>query len=65
MTATKKTLHLPKAGKQKKLYRGVLAAKRSVGDAATGAAIYREEFRRDIGPDQDEVIDRTESGHEF
>lgn len=64
MTETKKTPHPPKARKPK-LYRGALAAKRNVGDFATGAAIYREEFQRDIGPDQDEVIDRTESGHEF
>jgi hypothetical protein len=64
MTETKKTPQTPKARKPK-LYHGALAAKRSVGDVTTGAAIYREEFRRDIGPDQDEVIDRTESGHEF
>ncbi len=65
MTEAKNTPHAPTAGKQRKLYRGVLAAKRDVGDVATGAALYREEFRRDIGPDRDEVVDRTESGHEF
>jgi hypothetical protein len=64
MPVSKTTLHLPKARKQK-LYQGALATKRNIGDTAMGEAVYREEFRRDIGPDQDEFVDRTESGDEF
>jgi hypothetical protein len=30
-----------------------------------GRDAYREEFQPDYGPDQDEALDRTESGREF
>jgi hypothetical protein len=33
--------------------------------AAAGRSAYREEFQRDYGPDRDEPLDGTESGHEF
>ena len=64
MTESKRTLHLPTARKPR-THHGAVAAKRKIGDTATGSSIYREEFQRDIGPDQDEFVDRTESGHEF
>jgi hypothetical protein len=39
---------------------------RTVGQwAMAGRTAYREEFRRDYGPDADERIDVTESGREF
>ena len=33
--------------------------------AVAGRTAYREEFQRDDGPDLDESLDGTESGHEF
>jgi hypothetical protein len=33
--------------------------------AAAGRTAYRDEFERDFGPDLDEPLDVTESGHEF
>jgi hypothetical protein len=32
---------------------------------AAGSAAYREDYLSDHGPDLDEPLDKTESGHEF
>jgi hypothetical protein len=45
-------------------YPGV-ASPKGGARAAAGRAAYREEFQRDYGPDLDEPLDGTESGHEF
>jgi hypothetical protein len=45
---------------QENSYLGVVGAR-----AAAGRTAYREEFQRDYGPDLDEPLDGSESGHEF
>jgi hypothetical protein len=45
---------------QENSYPGVVGAR-----AAAGRTAYREEFQRDYGPDLDEPLDGSESGHEF
>lgn len=35
------------------------------GGAPAGRTAYREEYQCDHGPDLDEPLDQTESGHEF
>jgi hypothetical protein len=49
---------------QEKAYHGVASTKGGAG-AAAGRTAYREEYQRDYGPDRDEPLDGTESGHEF
>ena len=42
-----------------------LAARAKPGAEAAGRTNYREDFERDYGPDLDEPLDGTETGHEF
>ena len=49
---------------QEKTYHGVASTKGGAG-AAVGRMAYREDYQRDYGPELDELLDRTESGHEF
>ena len=49
---------------QEKTYHGVASTKGGAG-AAVGRMAYREDYQRDYGPDLDELLDGTESGHEF
>jgi hypothetical protein len=49
---------------QEKTYHGVASTKGGAG-AAVGRIAYREDYQRDYGPDLDELLDGTESGHEF
>ncbi len=46
-------------------YYGVASMKGSAAAAVAGRTAYREEYQRDYGPDRDESLDGTESGHEF
>ena len=50
---------------QAKTYHGVASPKGGAGTMAAGRTAYREEFQRDYGPDLDESLDVTETGHEF
>ena len=53
-----------KVRRQKKYY-GVASTKGGAA-AVAGRTAYREEYQRDYyGPDLDESLDGTESGHEF
>jgi hypothetical protein len=45
--------------------RDALNTTRIAAAGAAGRTVYREEFERDFGPDLDEPVDGTESGHEF
>ena len=54
----------PKAEWDKRHLVAARAARRA-GVLAAAATIYRDEFARDFGPDPDEPLDVTESGHEF
>ena len=49
---------------QENPYHGVASTKGGAG-AAVGRMAYREDYQRDYGPDPDELLDGTESGHEF
>jgi len=49
---------------QEKTYHGVASTKGGAG-AAVGRMAYREDYQRDYGPDLDELLEGTESGHEF
>lgn len=49
---------------QQGTYRGA-ARPGGASAMAAGRTAYREEFQRDYGPDLDEALDGTESGHEF
>jgi hypothetical protein len=48
-----------------KTYHGVASPKGGAAIVAAGRSAYREEFQRDYGPDLDESLDVTESGHAF
>jgi hypothetical protein len=50
---------------QEKTYHDVASAKGGAAAAVAGRAAYREEFGHNYGPDLDESLDGTESGHEF
>jgi hypothetical protein len=50
---------------QGKTYDGVASTKGDAPLVAAGRTAYREEYQRDYGPDLDEPLDGTESGHEF
>jgi len=64
MTETRKSRLYPKAEQEKGRHEAA-RAKRRAGVLAAAATVYREEFDRDFGPDLDEPLDVTESGHEF
>ncbi len=64
MTETRKSHIYPKADQDKGRH-GAARAKRRAGVLAAAATVYRGEFERDFGPDLDEPLDVTESGHEF
>jgi hypothetical protein len=48
---------------KEKTYHGVASTKGGAGAVAAGRTAYREEYQRDYGPDLDEPLDGTESGH--
>ena len=50
---------------QEKAYYGVASTKGGAAAAVAGRTAYRQEFQRNYGPDLDESLDGTESGHEF
>ena len=62
MTEARKSQHRPKSHREN-TYR--IAARTKPGAEAAGRTKYREEFERDYGPDLDEPLDSTETGHEF
>ncbi len=64
MTETRKSRLYPKADWDKGRHEAARAMRRA-GVLAAAATVYREEFERDFGPDLDEPLDVTESGHEF
>ena len=64
MTDTRKNHLRPKADQVKGRH-GPDRAKRREGLLMGAAIAYRDEFERDFGPDPDEPLDVTESGHEF
>jgi hypothetical protein len=64
MTEPRKSEHHPKVHQQKKYY-GVASTKGGAAAAVVGRTAYREEYQRDYGPDLDESLDGTESGHEI
>jgi hypothetical protein len=69
MTEPRKSQHRPKAHPEnayygEKAHHGTARAQRRAGELAAGATAYREEFERNYGPDLDEPLDGTESGHE-
>jgi hypothetical protein len=49
---------------QGKKYHGVASTKGGAAASVVGRTAYREEYQRDYGPDLDEPLDGTESGHE-
>lgn len=63
MTESRNTEHYTKVP-QRKNYYSVASTKGGAVAALAGRRIYREEFERDYGPDLDESLDVTESGHE-
>jgi hypothetical protein len=68
MTETRKSHLYPTADQDKGHHggrHGAARAKRRAGVLAAAATVYRGEFERDFGPDLDEPLDVTESGHEF
>ncbi len=64
MTEPRNNEHHTKVHQEKTYYR-VARAKGGAGVVAAGRTAYREEYQRDFGPDLDEPLDGTESGHEF
>jgi hypothetical protein len=62
MTESRNSEHHTKMH-QEKTYHGVASTKGGAGAVAAGRTAYREEYQRDYGPDLDEPLDRTESGH--
>jgi hypothetical protein len=64
MTDTRKNHLHPPADKDKGRHEPA-RAKRRAGVMTAAATVYRGEFERDFGPDLDEPLDMTESGHEF
>ena len=64
MTETRKSRPYPKSDSNKGRH-DAGRAKHRAGVLAAAATVYRGEFERDIGPDLDEPLDVTESGHEF
>ena len=64
MTEPRNSKHHTKVHQQKKFY-DVASTKGGAAVAVSGRTAYREEFQRDYGPDLDESLDVTESGHEF
>ena len=64
MAEPRKIEHHTKVQQQKKCY-GVASTKGGAAAAVAGRTAYREEYQCDYGPDLDESLDGTESGHEF
>ena len=64
MTEARKSRLYSKVGQDKGCH-DAARAKRRAGVLASAATAYRAEFERDFGPDLDEPLDVTESGHEF
>jgi hypothetical protein len=65
MMEPRKREHHAKVRKEN-AYHGAAHTKHGAGVAtAAGRTAYREEFERNYGPDLDEPLDGTESGHEF
>ena len=64
MTETRKSRLYPKGDSDKGRHEAA-RAKHRAGILAAAATVYRGEFERDFGPDLDEPLDVTESGHEF
>jgi hypothetical protein len=64
MTEARKSRLYPKADSNKGRHEAARATRRA-GILAAAATVYRGEFERDFGPDPDEPLDVTESGHEF
>lgn len=66
MTEPSKSQHHSKARREDPSHGAARTQRRGAGGAAAaGRTAYRDEFERDYGPDPDEPLDRTESGHEF
>ena len=63
MTEPREIPHHPKVHQGKK-YHGVASTKGGATASVAGRTAYRDEYQRDYGPDPDESIDGTESGHE-
>ncbi len=63
MTQPRNSEHQTQLHRQKKDY-GVGGTKGSGAAAVAGRSAYRQDFQRDYGPDLDEQLDATESGHE-
>jgi hypothetical protein len=64
MTAQRNSEHLTKIRNQDRSY-GVAIANGGASVALAGRTAYQEEYQHDRGPDLDESLDGTESGHEF
>jgi hypothetical protein len=63
MTESRNSEHYTKVP-QRKNYYSVARTKGGAAAAVAGRTAYRQEFQRDYGPDLDESLDETESGHE-
>jgi hypothetical protein len=48
---------------QKLTYHRIASTKGGGVAVAAGRSAYREDYQHDYGPDLDEPLDRTESGH--
>ena len=65
MTEPRKSQHHQKA-RQRTGFGGRAGSERGAGAGVpAGRTPYRDEFELDHGPDLDEALDETESGHEF
>jgi hypothetical protein len=64
MTKPKNSGHHTKV-RQEETYHSEASTKGGGGAVATDRTAYREEYEHDYGPDLDEPLDGTESGHEF
>jgi len=64
MTKPRNSEHHTKV-RQERTYHSEASNKGGGEAVATGRTAYRGEYERDYGPDLDEPLDGTESGHEF
>ena len=64
MTEQRNSEHRAKIHGQDRTY-GVAIANGGAEVALAGRTAYQEEYQHDRGPDLDESLDGTESGHEF
>ena len=64
MTEPRSSEHRTKVHQENTHY-GVASPSGGAWAVVAGRTAYREEFQRDYGPDLDESLDVTESGHEF